>query len=134
MNPYASGQELQVLLGQSALNPERAQAITDQVAALVDAALTAAGYTTVPAIGPHDVLLIGPFVIEMAGVIAHRELYREQEEPARITGWERRFEAFLTALHNGSLRLQDQATHSGGGLQVGYIHYVPGYSSDQGGW
>jgi hypothetical protein len=70
----------------------------------------------------------------MAGVMAHRELYREQEEPARITGWERRFEAFLTALHNGSIRLQDQATHSGGGLQVGYIHYIPGYSPDSGGW
>ena len=130
--PYLTGTDVQALLAPSPLNAERAQAIADQVGALIDSVLTAAGYTTVPATGAQDVLLIGPFALEMAGVIAHRELYREQEEPARITGWERRFEAFLAMLRNGSVRLQNQTTQPGGGLRVGYISFTQGFPTDEG--
>lgn len=123
---YATVDELQAVLESAPLTSTRAQEILNQVAAQVDAALTAAGYTA-PATGANDLVLISQFVVYMAAAQAHRELYQEDEAPERITAWERQFERFLAGIAKGAIRLPDQATgDNAGGITVGRIRFRRG--------
>jgi len=127
---YATWEQLQAVLEGAPLTPERGQALLNETAARVDAALLAAGYTA-PVTGAADLLLVGPQVVHVAAAAAHRELYEDQETPDRVTAWEAQFAAFLADVTAGRVRLPDQQIDRGGGLSVGHLTFTRGGLSDE---
>lgn len=127
---YATWDQLQAVLEGALLTPERGQALLNQAAARVDAALLAAGYAA-PVTGPADLLLVGTQVVHTAAAAAHRKLYEDQETPDRVTAWEAQFAAFLADITSGRVKLPDQQIDRGGGLSVGRLTFMRGTLSDE---
>lgn len=118
-NIYADGDDVQALfnvMGGAVITlgagttPTLAQVEgwLDQLAAEVDSILVARGYSTVPASGTNDVLMIGRYVAQKAAALAYHAGYMFDDTPDKVKLWETEWADFLKALEDGKRRLIDQ--------------------------
>lgn len=132
-NGYADGTDTQALLNElggvtltlgEASTPTLAQVggWLDEYAAMVDVRLTARGYTTVPATGTNDVLLIGHYVTQRAAARAWNAGFIVDELPAKIKTWIAEWDDFLTSLDKGRIRLINQAPRNRAGTIRGAVY------------
>lgn len=89
----------------------------DQLSAEVDSILTANGYSTVPASGTDDVLLIGRFVAEKGACMSYSAFAMFDDTPDKVKEWCEEWKSFIKRLAAGDLVLQDQS----GRAQIGTI-------------
>lgn len=127
-NPYADGDDVQAWLDQLggatitlglASTPLLARVETwlDQLSAEVDSILTANGYSTVPATGANDILLIGRYVAEKGACMAYSAGFMFDDTPDKVSQWCESWDNFIKRLTDGDLVLTDQS----GRAQIGTI-------------
>ena len=132
-NGYADGDDVQaflnalggpgITLGAGSV-PTLAQAEQwlDQVAAEVDAVLAGQLYTTVPATGTNDVLLIGRFVAQQVACMVWKAGYMTDELPEKVKVWCEGYTTFIERLMDGSMRLVDQAPQARHGTILAAVY------------
>jgi len=122
-NPYADGNDVQahlnVLGGPGitlgvASKPTLTQAEQwlDEVSAEVNAVLTANGYSTIPATGDNDVLMIGRFVAQKVACMVWQAGFMSDDLPEKVKNWCAQYDQFLDRLIDGTYRLIDQEPRS----------------------
>lgn len=127
-NPYADGDDVQAWLDQlggvtitlgvaSTPTLSRVETWLDQLSAEVDSILTGNGYSTVPASGTNDILLIGRYVAEKGACMAYSAGLQFDDVPDKVSQWCDEWKSFIKRLADGDLVLQDQA----GRAQIGTI-------------
>lgn len=120
-NIYADGDDVQALYNVMggvevtfgpATKPTLAQVEgwLDQLAAEVDSILTARGYSTIPASGTNDKLMIGRYVSQKAAAVAFHAGAMWDDTPDKVKLWEDEWRDFLKALEDGKRRLIDQTS------------------------
>lgn len=123
-NIYADGDDVQALinaLGGATVTLGIASTPTltqvegwlDEYAAMVDARLTARGYSTVPASGTNDKLLIGHYVAQRGAARAFNAGFMYDETPDKVQVWIDEWNEFLKGLDKGHIRLIDQTAVRG---------------------
>lgn len=119
-NGYADGDDVQALInrlggatltlsGGSTPTLAQAEGWLDQVAAEIDGVLKSQGYSTVPATGTSDVLMIGRHVAQKAAAIVYHAWAMYDETPDKIGQWEEEYQQFLDRLLDKKIRLVDQS-------------------------
>lgn len=129
-NPYAAVADVQALLSTllvigPATAPSTAQVQTflDQTAAEINGVLAAQGYTSVPATGANDLLLIGGFVAEKSAAKTWHAAFQGTDSPDNVQSWEKGYADFLNRLRQGQQHLVDQAPAGEGEAVFGIVRH-----------
>jgi hypothetical protein len=132
-NPYADVPDVQVLLNQlggatltidGTSNPTTTtvEKWLDQFSAEVNSILTANGYSTVPATGTDDVLLIGRYVAEAGACKSYGAFAMFDDIPDKVSQWCKSWDSFIKRLTDGDLVLQDQEPRGQIGTILGAVY------------
>lgn len=133
-NPYADGDDVQAWLDQLggttltlgiASTPTLARVETwlDQLSAEVNSILTAQGYSTVPATGTNDALMIGRYIAEKGACMTYGAGFMFDDVPDKVSQWCESWDNFIKRLIDGDVVLIDQSPRAKAGtiLSARYI-------------
>jgi hypothetical protein len=81
----------------------------DQVAAEINGVLRGCGYSTVPATGSNDVLLIRRYLAQKVAAMVWVAGFMSDELPAKVKEWIKDYDLFIKRLTEKDLRLIDQS-------------------------
>jgi hypothetical protein len=122
-NPYATAADLQIYLNNlggmvitlgtgSAPTTAQAEGFLDQVAAEINAVLTATGYGTVPASGANDLLFLRRYVAQKAAAMVYHAGMQFDVTPEKVKRWEQEYDQLLERLISKQQQLIDQRPRS----------------------
>lgn len=117
-NPYADVEHVQpyvkpygLTIGVASVpTTTQVEGFLDQTAALVDGILIARGYSTVPATGANDILMLRDPISRRAAVMTYEAGFGANDFPDGIQEMQNQWKMFISMLRNGDLRLIDQTS------------------------
>lgn len=102
--------------GSSSPNSTAVGTFLDEASAMIDSALTKAGYLTVPATGTNDAVLLRKVVADYVAYQTYAIAFAADGIPETFVamfGDAERFMSIVNQLENGGILLQDQQTAQG---------------------
>ncbi len=129
MGAYAAVADVQALIPELAIGPAskpssaEVEAFISQIEAAINGVLSAQGYSSIPATGANDVLLLQGYVSTKVAALTWLAAFLSDEAPDKVRLWNDDFKDFMNRLRQGQQHLVDQLPQGDSEPMFGIIRH-----------
>ncbi len=129
MGAYAAVANVQALIPELTIGPAskpsttQVEAFISQIEAAINGVLSAQGYSSIPATGTNDVLLLQGYVATKVAALTWLAAFLAEEAPDKVRLWNDDFKDFMNRLRQGQQHLVDQLPQGDSEPMFGIIRH-----------